>query len=105
VLSYDVSRRTKEIGVRSAVGATRAQIAGMVIRQGMKKTILGLLIGLAGAATLSRFATSLLFEVKPNDPSIYAAGAAVLLAVAFLATWIPARRAAKVDPVIALRAE
>ena len=105
VLSYDVSRRTKEIGVRSAIGATRSQIAGMVIRQGMQKTILGLWIGVVGAATLSRFAASLLFEVEPNDPSIYAAGAAVLLAVAFLATWIPARRAAKVDPVIALRAE
>ena len=105
VLAYDVSRRTKEIGVRTAIGATRWQIAVMVVRQGMRKTITGLTIGIIAAACLGRMITSLLFEVKPTDPLVYAAVSVGLLFVAAFACWLPARRAANVDPVVALRAE
>jgi predicted lysophospholipase L1 biosynthesis ABC-type transport system permease subunit len=105
VLAYDVSRRTREIGIRSALGATRSQIVALVLRQGLWKTSLGVVVGLAGAAALSRFVTSLLFAVKPTDPFVYAAVSLLLLAVAALACWLPARRAARVDPVVALRAE
>ena len=105
VLAYDVSRRTREIGIRSAIGATRSQIAALILRQGLWKTGVGIIAGLAGAAALSHFMTSLLFAVKPTDPFVYAAVSLLLLTVAALACWLPARRAAKVDPVIALRAE
>ena len=105
VLAYDVSRRTKEIGLRSAIGATRGQIAGMVLAQGMRKTIIGLLIGLIATSVLGRFAASLLFEVKPSDPLVYGAVSLVLLSVASVASWLPARRAVKIDPMIALRTE
>ncbi len=105
VLAYDVSRRTREIGIRSAIGATRPQIAALILRQGLWKAGLGVIAGLAGAAALSRFMTSLLFAVKPTDPFVYAAVSLLLLAVAALACWLPARRAANVNPVEALRAE
>jgi len=105
VLAYDVSRRTREIGIRSAIGATRPQIAALILRQGLWKASLGVIAGLVGAAALSRFMTSLLFAVKPTDPSVYVAVSLLLMIVAAVASWLPARRAAKVDPVIALRAE
>ena len=105
MLAYDVARRTREIGIRSALGATRPQVVALILRQGLWKTGLGVIAGLAGAAVLSRFLTSLLFEVQPIDQLVYAAVALLLAAVAAAASWLPARRAAKVDPVIALRAE
>ena len=105
VLSYSVSQRAREIGVRVALGATRGQVARLVVRQGLTLALLGIVIGLAAAAVLTRYMSALLFEVTPGDPLAYAAGAAILLVVALVATWIPARRATSVDPLIALRAE
>jgi predicted permease len=105
VLNYDVSQRTREIGIRGAIGATRAQIVSLILGQGMRKTVLGLVAGLAGAVFLTRFLRKLLFEITPADPTAYLAVTALLLLVALLASWLPARRAAKVDPVIALRTE
>jgi putative ABC transport system permease protein len=105
VLAYDVSQRTREIGIRGALGATRRQLAGMVVRQGLWKTSLGTATGLVGAAILSRFMASLLFEVSPIDPLVYASVTLLLGLVAAVACWMPARRAAKVDPMVALRCE
>ena len=104
VLSYSVSRRTREIGVRVALGATRREVAALVVRESLTMTTVGIVIGLAAAAGLTRFLTSILFEVQPGDPRTYAAAGAILVAVALVATWLPARRAASVDPLIALRA-
>jgi putative ABC transport system permease protein len=105
VLAYDVSQRTREIGIRGAIGASRGQIVGMILRQGLWKSTLGIVLGLVGAFLLSRYMTSLLFGVQPTDPLVYAAVSAVLLGVALLASYLPARRAAKIDPLVALRDE
>ncbi len=105
VLAYDVSQRTREIGVRGAIGASQGQIVGLILRQGLWKAGLGVGIGLVGAVLLSRSMTSLLFEVKPTDPIVYIAVSAVLLLVAGLASYLPAHRAAKIDPLVALRDE
>jgi predicted permease len=105
VLAYDVSQRTREIGVRSAIGASPGQIMRLILRQGLGKAGIGLAIGLVGAFCLSRFMTGLLFDVRPSDPVAYLAVSLLLLLVALLASWLPARRAAKVDPVVALRCE
>jgi predicted permease len=104
-LSYSVEQRSQEIGIRMALGADGADLRKMVIRQGMALAGLGILIGLAGAIALSRLITTLLFGVYPNDPASFAAIATLLAAVAFLATWLPARRATRVDPLAALRHE
>jgi predicted permease len=104
-LSYSVEQRSQEIGIRMALGAEAGDLRKMVIRQGMKLAGLGILIGLAGALALSRLITTLLFGVYPNDPVSFAAIAALLSLVAFLATWLPARRATRVDPLAALRRE
>jgi len=103
VLAYDVAQRTREIGVRSAIGASHGQIVGMVLKQGLWKSGLGVAIGLVGAFFLSRSMTSLLFNVKPTDPAVYGAVALLLIGVALLASYLPARRAARIDPLIALR--
>jgi putative ABC transport system permease protein len=105
VLAYDVSQRTKEIGIRGAIGASRGQIVALILRQGIGKTGLGLAIGLGGAFYLTQFLGKLLFDVKGTDPLTYLGVTTLLLLVALLASWLPARRAAKVDPVVALRAE
>ncbi len=105
VLAYDVSQRTREIGMRSAVGASRGQIAGLILRQGLWKGGIGVVLGLIGAAILSSSMTSLLFNVRPTDPAVYAVVSLVLIAVALLASYLPARRAARIDPLIALRDE
>ena len=105
VLAYDVSQRTREIGIRGAIGASRGQIVGMILKQGLWKSGLGIVLGLVGAFLLSRYMTSLLFGVQPTDPVIYAVVSAVLIAVALLASYLPARRAAKIDPLVALRDE
>jgi predicted permease len=105
VLAYDVSQRTREIGIRAAIGATRGQVVGMILQQGLWRAGVGLLIGLIGARLLSRTMTSLLFEVKPTDPMVYGGVSVLLLLVAALASYLPARRAAKVNPMIALRCE
>jgi predicted permease len=105
VLSYAVSRRTRELGVRMALGATPTGIARLVVREGVVTTAVGVALGLAAAAALTRFLESLLFEVRPGDPLTYTAVAGVLLLTALAATWLPARRATRVDPLVAIRAE
>jgi putative ABC transport system permease protein len=105
VLAYDVSQRTREIGVRGAIGASRGQIVGMILQQGLWKAGLGVVIGLIGAALVSHSMKSLLFGVQPTDPIVYVAVSLVLIAVALLASYLPARRASKIDPIVALRDE
>jgi putative ABC transport system permease protein len=105
VVSYVVSQRTREIGLRMAMGAGPGAIVRMVLGGGMKLAILGVAIGLAGAFALSKSVESLLFDVAPSDPASYAGTALVLLAVAALACYVPARRAMRVDPLVALQAE
>jgi putative ABC transport system permease protein len=105
VLSYSISRRTREIGVRVALGATRAEVARLVVREGLTMVAIGAAVGVAAALALSRYLASVLFQIKPNDPLTYASVAGILTVVALLATLIPARRATAVDPVTALRAE
>ena len=105
VLAYDVSQRTREIGVRGAIGATHHQVIGLIMRQGLWKTAVGLAIGLVGAVLLSRYIKTQLYDVSPTDPRAYAAVSILLLAVAALASYLPARRAAKINPIEALRVE
>jgi predicted permease len=105
VLAYDVSQRTREIGVRSAIGASQGQLAGLILQQGLWKAGVGVVLGLAGAVFLSRYMTTLLFNVRPTDPAVYVAVSFVLIAVALLASYLPARRASRLDPLTALRGE
>ncbi|HSY13013.1 MAG TPA: FtsX-like permease family protein, partial [Verrucomicrobiae bacterium] len=105
VLSGSVTERTREMGVRAALGASPDDILKLVLRQGLKLASIGAAIGLAGALASSRALTTLLYQVSPGDPVTYIEVTAALLAVAVLACWIPARRAAHVDPAITLKAE
>ena len=105
LIAYDVGRRAREIGIRLALGAGRADVFGLVLRQGLAPTLVGLAAGLPGAVFLTRFLSSLLFETTPLDPVTYAAVAAVLLAAGLAACWIPARRALAIDPMRVLRSE
>jgi predicted permease len=105
VVSYVVSQRTREIGVRLALGATAPAVRGMVIRHGLALAGVGALTGLVVAVALSRVISSLLYDVSPTDPLTYGAVASVLVLVSLAATWIPAARAAGVDPARALRSE
>jgi putative ABC transport system permease protein len=105
VLATAVSRRTQEIGVRMALGAQRLDLLRMVIRQGMTLAFVGLAIGVPAAFLLTRFMSGLLFEIGVHDPVTFAGAIAVLVSVATLACYIPARRATKVEPVVALRCE
>jgi putative ABC transport system permease protein len=105
VLSFHVARRTQEIGIRMALGASRAKVLRMVVGEGVALVMAGIGIGLAGALALTRFLSSLLFGVEPRDPLTFAAVSLLLTVVALLAAYIPAQRAANVDPLVALRYE
>jgi predicted permease len=105
ILSGSVTERTREIGVRSALGASRGNILGLVVRQGMMLTGLGVAIGVVGAVAASRAVAALLFGVSRFDPVTYLAVVGLLVGVSGIACWVPAWRAARVDPVITLRAE
>ena len=105
VVAYSVSERTREIGVRLALGAQRGQVVAMVVRQGMVLAVVGIVVGLAAAASLSRLMVSLLYEVEPSDPQTFAVVVAVLIVTAVLACCGPATRAAFLDPLVALRQE
>jgi putative ABC transport system permease protein len=102
VMAYTVTQRTQEIGIRMALGAQRSDVLGLVVRQGMTLAAIGVVAGLAGAFSLTRVMASLLFNVRPDDPTTYLAISFLLIVVAFLACYLPARRAAKLDPMIAL---
>jgi len=103
VMAYTVERRTREIGLRQALGAAPGSVLRLVIGQGFRLAIIGIVIGAAGAFMLRQALASMLFEVSSLDPAVYAAVAGILLLVATLACAIPARRAAAVDPMVALR--
>src|SRR4030095_1499867 len=105
VMAYSVAQRTQEIGVRVALGATTRNVLGMVVSEGLKMTVIGLAVGLTGAFLLTRVMASLLFEVSANDPVTFVMVGFGLTAFGLLACFVPARRAAKVDPMIALRYE
>jgi putative ABC transport system permease protein len=105
VMAYTVTQRTREIGIRIALGAARGSVLGMVVRQGMSLVIAGVVLGLGGAVAVTRFASAVMFGVDPTEPATFAAVTALLLLTALLACLIPSRRAARVDPVVALRYE
>jgi putative ABC transport system permease protein len=104
-MSYTVARRTHEVGIRIALGAGRRQVLGMVLREGMRTIAVALLIGLLVAVAASRLLSSQLFGVSATDPVTFATVPLVLAVVAFVACYLPARRASRVDPIVALRAE
>jgi ABC-type antimicrobial peptide transport system permease subunit len=105
VMSYAASLRTREIGIRMAIGGTRAQVLGLMLKDGASTVIIGLVAGLAVAVLLSRTLTGLLYEVTPADPLTILTVAAVLCAAGLAASFVPARRAATIDPLQALREE
>jgi putative ABC transport system permease protein len=105
VIAYSVTQRTQEIGIRMALGAQHTDVLRMVVRQALLLAVAGIVIGGAGALLLTRLMEGLLFQVKPGDPLTFAVVSGVLAGVALLASYIPGRRATRVDPVIALRAE
>jgi putative ABC transport system permease protein len=100
-----VAQRMAEIGIRMALGAARGDVLALVLQQGLRLTAWGLLVGIAGALILLRLMSRLLFEVSASDPATFAGVALVLGIVSLIAVYIPARRAAKVDPLVALRYE
>jgi putative ABC transport system permease protein len=105
VLAYTVARRTNEIGIRMALGAQRGDVLRMVLRRGVIVAVIGIVLGLAGAAGLSRSLTAMLYGLTPLDPATYVAVAGLFAAVTALASYVPARRAARVDPMAAIRCD
>jgi putative ABC transport system permease protein len=105
LMAYNVSQRQREIGIRLALGAETRDVLGLVVREGFFLTLWGLAIGLVAAVAASRFLSALLFQITTNDVTTYGVVALVLLAVAIIASVVPAHRASRVDPLIALRYE
>jgi ABC-type antimicrobial peptide transport system permease subunit len=105
VLAFAVSQRTREFGIRMALGAQRGDVLAMVVRGGLRITLLGVALGLAGAAAVTRSLATLLFNVQPLDPVTFAAAPILLSLVALAACALPALRASRVDPAVALRQE
>jgi putative ABC transport system permease protein len=104
-MSYTITQRTREIGIRMALGAQRDAVLRLVIGQGMRLTLMGMVIGAGAAAASARLIESRLYNVKTADPITFAVTVLLLIAVTLLACWVPARRATKVDPLVALRSE
>ena len=105
VMSYAVTQRRREIGVRMALGAQKSDVLGLIVRGGLRLALAGVVIGLIGAFALTRYLSSLLFEIQPTDPATFLGVAVALTGVVLLASWLPARRAARVNPMEALRCE
>ena len=105
VISYVVTARTHEVGIRMALGAQRVDVLRLFIKQGMVRVLIGVGLGLFGAFALTRVMTSMLFGVSANDPTTFAVVASLLCLIAVMACYFPARRAARVDPLVALRHE
>ena len=105
LLQYSTARQTHDIGIRMALGARKGDILRMIMRHGLRLTLVGVVVGVAGAVALTRVLSSLLYDVTPTDPLTLVVVSCVLVAMALLASYVPARRAAKVDPMVALRYE
>jgi ABC-type antimicrobial peptide transport system permease subunit len=105
LMAYSVQQRTQEIGIRMALGASPEHVRKMVVMQGMRLAAIGVVIGVAAALGLTRFMAGLIYGVKTWDPAVFVIVAALLSAVAWFATYIPARRASRVDPMVSLRYE
>jgi ABC-type antimicrobial peptide transport system permease subunit len=104
-MAYSVQQRTQEIGIRLALGAGTDNVRTMVVLNGMRLAIAGVVVGIAVALGLTRLLTAFLFGVKPKDPAVFVVAAVALSVVSFVAVWLPAGRATRIDPVVALRAE
>jgi putative ABC transport system permease protein len=104
-VAYSTRQRTREVGIRMALGASPGTVRRMVVLQGMLLALIGLVVGIGGGLALTRLMGSLLFEVKPWDPLVFVSTAVLLAAVALLACYVPAVRASRVDPLVALRYE
>jgi putative ABC transport system permease protein len=105
VMAYSVNQRAREIGIRMAIGSSRVAVLRLIIDEGMKVAIVGTAIGLGAAFAVSWVIRSLLFHVRPTDPVAFGASALSVTLVALLACWLPARRASRIDPMVALRSE
>jgi len=105
VISHGVNQRTNEIGIRMALGAGSGAVAGMVVRQGLALALIGVVVGLAAAIAATRLMVGFLFNVSPTDPGTFTAVVGIMLGVVLAASYLPARRASRVDPLVALRME
>jgi ABC-type antimicrobial peptide transport system permease subunit len=103
IISYSVSERTREIGIHMALGATRGSVLGMVLGQGLRLTVIGIVTGLVASFGLTRLLQAQLFDVKPTDPATLTAVTVFIAVVAFIACYVPAQRATRVDPMVTLR--